>query len=83
MKKRDEDELGVKGYLPTAKKFFNSTEFQNSKEFDQLGTLAKNNRAVEYFQPEIAPQPKAMPDMNNLGHLTVGSSNNPHTHQVG
>lgn len=67
--KRDE-ELGQKGYVPTAKKFFNSTMFQNSKEFTQLGTLAKENRTAEYYQPDIPTQPKPLQDPNDLSYLT-------------
>ena len=67
--KRDE-ELGTKGYVPTAKKFFNSTMFQNSKEFTQLGTLAKENRTAEYYQPDIPTQPKPLQDVNDLSYLT-------------
>ena len=34
--------------------------FYNSKEFQQLGTLAKENRTAEYFQPDVATQPRMM-----------------------
>ena len=47
--KRDDDETAIKGYVPTAKKFYSSSMFQNSKEFTQLGTLAKENRTAEYY----------------------------------
>jgi len=69
--KRDGDELGVKGFVPTAKKFYNSTMFQNSKEFTQLGTLAKDGRTAEYYQPEIPAQPKPLQDVNDLSYLNT------------
>jgi len=65
-----DQELGEKGYVPTAKKFFNSTMFQNSKEFTQLGTLAKENRISEYYKPDIPAQPKPLQDPNDLSYLT-------------
>lgn len=43
--------------------------FQNSKEFTQLGTLAKENRTAEYYQPDIPPQPRPLQDPNDLSYL--------------
>lgn len=43
--------------------------FQNSKEFTQLGTLAKENRTAEYYQPDVPPQPKPLQDVNDLSYL--------------
>lgn len=57
------------GYNPTAKKYFNSSMFQNSKEFTQMGTLAKENRIAEYYQPDITPQPKPLQDAGDLAAL--------------
>ena len=34
--------------------------FGNSKEFTQLGTLTKENRFAEYYQPDVATQPKPL-----------------------
>lgn len=80
--KRDDD-IGVKGFVPTAKKFYNSTMFQNSKEFTQLGTLAKENRTAEYYQPEIPPQPKALQDAHDLGYLTGDVRQVPKNYPIG
>ena len=33
--------------------------FDNSLEFNQLGTLARNNRTSEYYAPDVTTQPKA------------------------
>ena len=43
--------------------------FHNSKEFTQLGTLAKENRIAEYYQPDIPPQPKAAIDVSDFAFL--------------
>jgi len=67
--------------MPTAKKFYSTSMFQNSKEFTQLGTLAKENRTSEYYQPEIPPQPKALLDMNDLSYLNPVQQ--PHNYPVG
>jgi len=42
----------VKGFVPTSKKFYNGTMFQNSNEFTQLGTLTKENRVADYYPPD-------------------------------
>ena len=62
--------------MPTSKKFYNSSMFQNSKEFTQLGTLAKDNRIAEYYQPDVPPQPKQLsndiPDVKMPKQYMVG-----------
>jgi hypothetical protein len=44
--------------------------FQNSKEFTQLGTLAKEHRSSEYYQPDVPTQPKPLQDPTDLSYLT-------------
>ena len=68
-KLRDDQEAEFKGLIPTGKKFYNSSMFHNSKEFTQLGTLAKENRIAEYYQPDIPPQPKAAIDVSDFAFL--------------
>jgi len=34
--------------------------FDNSKDFTRLGTLTKENRIADYYQPDSATQPKIL-----------------------
>lgn len=45
--------------VPTGKRLMSVTMFDNSKEFTQLGNLAKENRVAEYYNPDISTQVKA------------------------
>lgn len=41
-----------RAFVPSAKKLYDVTTHQNSSEFKQLGTLAKENRTAEYYPPD-------------------------------
>lgn len=74
MRGKQLDEASKAGYMPTNKKLYNSSMFQNSREFTQLGTLAKENRTAEYYQPDIPPQPKPLQDANDLTYLEAAAA---------
>ena len=51
--RRDDNDYAIaKGFVPTGKKFYDKTVFENSPEFKQLGTLTKENRMADYFVPD-------------------------------
>ena len=55
---KDEDEVKI----PYGKRQ-NLTLFENSREFTRLGTLAKENRIAEYYQPDPSTQPRPLPSL--------------------